>query len=568
MDNAKKKAAISVAAAAAFVALAAVVALAIKKNMPSRERMSLYDYFDVGQGGLKVILQDKASDVPGLYEDGRAYIEAGVVKDVLNSRFYWDDVENKLLYTTPSAVISAEVNSSVCLVNKAREEKDYIIVKVKDGSVYIALDYIKEHTALDYKKYDNPDRVVIDYVYGEDFSYAFAKKSTKLRYGASIKSAILRDIEEGEKLLELEQDSSSDGFLKVMSKDGVTGYVQSKKIGKKVKSALKTDFEEESYTHILFDEKISLAWHQVTNASANGELADKISAAKGVDVVSPTWFKTADDSGGISSIADYSYVERAHASGVQVWALCDDFDPGMKIGNVLEATSKRQRLAKNLIAEAIRYSLDGINIDFENVKKENGEDFIQFVRELGIMCRSNGIVLSIDNYVPTEYTQYYDIEEQAKVADYVIIMAYDEYFAGSDAAGPVASLGFVKDAAANAIKQAPPSQTIIALPFYSRIWTEKTENGKSSISSEACSMEYAEAFAKDSGVDAVWDEEAGLDYVEFNEGKVLRRAWIENSKSLDLKMKAVSETDAAGMAFWKLGLETPSIWDVIAKYGG
>lgn len=40
----------------------------------------------------------------------------------------------------------------------------------------------------------------------------------------------------------------------------------------------------------------------------------------------------------------------------------------MKIGKVLGTTSKRQKLVKNLIAEAIRYDLDGINIDFENVK--------------------------------------------------------------------------------------------------------------------------------------------------------------------------------------------------------
>ena len=153
-----------------------------------------------------------------------------------------------------------------------------------------------------------------------------------------------------------------------------------------------------------------------------------ISGTKNVNVIAPTWFATSDNNGSISSLASYDYVDKAHSMGLQVWGLCDDFSPDMKIGNVLGRTSRRERLEKNLIAEAIKYSLDGINIDFENVKSKNGTDFIQFIRELGIMCRNNGIILSIDNYPPANYSAYYAREEQAAVADYVITMAYDEYY--------------------------------------------------------------------------------------------------------------------------------------------
>ena len=155
---------------------------------------------------------------------------------------------------------------------------------------------------------------------------------------------------------------------------------------------------------------------------------------------------------------------------MQVWGLCDDFSPDMKIGNVLGRTSRRERLEKNLIAEAIKYSLDGINIDFENVKSKNGTDFIQFIRELGIMCRNNGIILSIDNYPPANYSAYYAREEQAAVADYVITMAYDEYYSGSEEAGPVSSLSYVKNAVTNILNEVPAKQSVIGLPFYSRMW--------------------------------------------------------------------------------------------------
>lgn len=563
----KKKQILIPVAVIVLVIMITSIIIILRKNMPSKEHMELKEYFNVPEGMAKLIMQEEAVTEPGLYEDGQVYIGMDIIKNMLNPGFYWDSVENKLLYSTPSAVVSAELNSNICYTNKRKETKDYEIIKIYNDTVYVAIDYIKQYTALDYKKFDNPDRVVINYKYGRKEKYNTVKKETQLRLKPDSKSAVLLDTASGTKLRILEEESG-DGFCKAMTEDGITGYIKKEKLGEAVEETRTTDFKKDEYTHTLLGEKVNLVWHQVTNKTANATLTNLLSSTKGVNVVSPTWFKTIDNAGNISSIADYTYIENAHAAGVQVWGLCDDFDPGMKIGKVLRATSRRQRLAKNLMAEAIKYNLDGINIDFENVRQENGEDFVQFIRELGIMCRNNGIVLSIDNYPPASYSEYYNRTEQARVADYVITMAYDEYYSGSKEAGPVSSLKYVKDSVVNTIDQVPAEQTIIALPFYSRIWTETTKNGNVELSSEACSMKYAAELAGNSGTETVWDEEAGLDYLEYRSGNSIRKIWIENPKSLDLKMKAVAGGNAAGMAFWKLGMEMPSVWDTIAKYCG
>lgn len=561
-----KKRKIVIPAAVAVLAIIIIsVIMFLRRNMPSKEHMELTDYFQVEDGKILLIMQNEISDIQGLYENGQIYIDMDVVTGVLNPRFYWDSVENKLLYTTSTEVITADVNSNIYCINKRKEEKDYNIVRVQEGKVYVAIDYVKQYTALDYQKFDNPDRAVINYIYSEKEKYSVVKKDTQLRYEPSTKSDVLVDMDSSVKLLILSEEDD-EGFYQAMTEDGVIGYVKGDKIGSITEEIRASDFKSEEYTHILLNEKVNLVWHQVTNTYANSSMADMLAQTKGVNVISPTWFKTIDNAGNISSIADYSYVERAHAQGVQVWGLCDDFDPNMKIGKVLRVSTRRQRLAKNLMAEAIKYNLDGINIDFENVRQENGKDFIQFIRELGIMCRNNGIVLSIDNYPPAEYSQYYNRTEQANVADYIITMAYDEYYAGSDEAGPVSSLRYVKDAVKNTIEQVPAEQTIIALPFYSRLWTETTSNGDIQLSSEACSMRYASEIASGVGANMVWDEEAGLNYIEYRENSSLRKMWIENRKSLDLKMKAVADGGAAGMAFWKLGMEVPSVWDTVAKY--
>lgn len=571
--NKQKKLMIPFIALLVLAVIITAIALLVRRYMPSNKEMPLDDYFKVSEGEMQVILQDQIYDTKALYEGDRIYVDFGMVHDYLNPRFYWDSGENQLLYTTSTAVISASVDSNDYYTNKSKASMDYPIVKVKGDTAYVALDYVKEHTALDYKKYDKPDRVVITYRYNEKADYAKAKKKAKIRYRASIKSDILVKLKENARVRVLEQgdstksgDGNASSFDKVMSADGVVGYIRKKDLGKIFQSEYTTDFKEEQYSHILKDGKVNLVWHQVTNSSANDGVLNLLNATKGVNVVAPTWFTVSGNHGEITSLASDTYVSRARSLGVDVWGVCNDFSNDSKIGKVLASTTTRQKLVKNLIAEAIKYSLDGINIDFEHVRKANGDDFIQFIRELGIMCRNNGVVLSIDNYPPTSYSMYYNRKEQAAVADYVITMAYDEHFAGSEEAGPVSSLNYVKDSTANTLKEVPAEQTIMALPFYSRLWKETTKDGKVKLSSEAYGMRSAKEVMVDAGAAFDWNDDSGMNYAEYTKDGVVYKMWLEDQTSLEEKMKVVSESKTAGYAFWKLGLEDSAVWDMIIKY--
>ena len=570
--NKQKKLTLTFIALLVLAIVIAGIALLVKRYMPSNREMALTDYFKVSEGEMQVILQDQIYDTKALYENGQIYVDYGMVHDYLNSRFYWDSKENQLLYTTSTAVISAAADSQDYYTNKSKASMDYPIVKVKGDTAYVALDYVKERTALDYKKYDKPDRVVITYRYNEKADYAKAKKKARIRYRASIKSDILVKLKEDDQVRVLEQgdstksgDGNESSFDKVMSVDGVVGYVRRKDLGKIYQSEYTTDFKEQ-YTHILKDGKVNLVWHQVTTSAANDGVLNLLNATKGVNVVAPTWFTVSGNHGEITSLASDAYVSRARSLGVDVWGVCNDFSNDSKIGKVLERTTTRQKLEKNLIAEAIKYSLDGINIDFEHVRKANGDDFIQFIRELGIMCRNNGVVLSIDNYPPTSYSMYYNRKEQAAVADYVITMAYDEYYAGSEKAGPVSSLNYVTDSTENTLKEVPAEQTIIALPFYSRLWKETTKDGKVKLSSEAYGMHFAKESMTDAGAKFEWNDESGMNYAEYTKDGVVYKMWLEDQTSLEEKMKVVSDHQTAGYAFWKLGLEDSAVWDMIIKY--
>lgn len=552
------------------VILIIVIALGViitKKLTPSKEVMQLTDYYKVKNSEVLLILQDEVYEKRGLLIDGRIYVDYDTVVKKLNHRIYYDNNENILTYTTPTEIIQAEAGKTGYSVTKSmietKSQTDYPIVKVFADKIYVALDFVKQYSNINFKLFKYPNRVIIDYKWG-DFLCTNVVKNTQLRTEASIKSPILAQLIPGTDLMYVDTEKAPEkGFSKVMTTDGIIGYVKQDHVKKSYYKTLKSNFREPQYTAQTRPGKVNLVFHQVFNQAANNNMEKLVSASKGVTVISPTWFSVNSASGSISSIASRSYVERAKSMGFEVWALVNDFDKKVNMYEVLSHTSSRENLSNELVEAAIEYKLNGINIDFENIKEETGIHYIEFLRELSVKCRNNGIVLSVDSYVPSAYTKYYDREEQGKIVDYVIVMAYDEHHAGSTEAGPVASLNFVKEAVKNILAMVPKEKTIIAIPFYTRLW-KKTSDGK--LSCESYGMTSADNLLKENGVKAKWDQDSGCYYGEFTKGGATYQVWKEEDKSIEEKMKAIYKADVAGVAEWKLGFEKESIWDVILRY--
>lgn len=565
MDK-KAKQAIFGTAAVVLVIITLVVVALIKKYTPNKEYLELSEYYTVPEGEAMLMLDDKVYDKNAKIIDGTIYIDLDTITDKFNHRFYWDAKENYLIYTTPTEIIKAELGSKDYYVNKPKSSENYVIVKMVGDQVYVALDFVEKYSDITYTFYENPVRVMVDCTWG-DYLYADATKETKVRTGASIKSPIVSDVEVGEQLLLIDAGGSgAKGFTKVMTKDGVRGFVQNKHIGDSYYEAKKSAKTFPEYTSLTKDYTINLVWHQVTNMQANENMAALMEKTKNVTTISPTWFRVNSVEGTISSLLSESYIEKAHNMGLEVWALVDNFDTAVNSYDLLSSTSSRERLINELIAQAIKYNLDGINIDFENLTLETGPHYVQFLRELSVKCRTNQIVLSVDNYVPASFSKFYDREEQGKIVDYVIIMAYDEHYSGSEKAGSVASIGYVNDAINNTLAMVPAEKIIMAVPFYTRLWKESVELGANVLTSEALGMEAVEAKLKENDVTPVWNEETGQYYAEYQKGDAIYKVWLEEDESLERKLKLISEANLAGVASWRLGFEKASVWNVIQKY--
>lgn len=529
----------------------------------SNEKQNLEEYYGLSegdQGSVAIVLQNEKIDTQAKLIDGRCYMEIEDVQALLNERFYYDKNESLLIYTTPTQKIVSGVGTNAYSVDGGDNTTDYTISVAEGDSLYIALDYIKQYTNFSYELFTEPNRMQLRTQWGSRES-ASIKKTTNLRVKGGVKSPILREVTKAETVTILEEMET---WTKVKTSDAMIGYVENKFLIERMteEEIAVTDYKVPEYTSIHRDYKINLGWHAVYTESGNDTFDSVVNGTGTMNVISPTWFFLDGDEGDIEAIPSHSYVEKAHSRNMEVWALLEDITLESNTYEVLSYTSRRENLIRNLMNYVLEYNIDGINIDLEGINYESGEHFTQFLRELSIECRLNGIVLSVDNYVPRESNTFYNRKEQGVVADYVIIMGYDEHWGGGGVAGSVASIDYVRDGIEKTLEEVSAEKVINAIPFYTRVW--KTSNGE--VTSEALGMEKAEEFITQYDVPTVWDEETCQNYGEIEMGSTLYQVWLEDAQSIETKLTIMKNYHLGGVAAWKLGLEDKSIWDVIDAF--
>lgn len=520
---------------------------------PSRERADLTSVYKADKNETVLYLNYEKQEAVGIYENGQTYLPMDWVSENVNSRFYWDEGEEMLVYALPEEILYADGSS----VGSGGQP---LILEKEDG-VYVSMGLVLNYTKVRIQAFDRTDakRVFIEDTF-ENVPMADVRGTVQVRTKKDVKSPILTECRRGDSVTVLETDEK---WVKVATPDGHVGYVKNRKLKNLRSETMESDFKEPVYQNISLDEKILLAFHQVTIPEANGKLEELLEPSEGVNVIVPTWFTLSSNDGDYESLASRSYVDKAHEKGLQVWAMLDNFSKecskNVQSEILLSKTATRQKLIADMMEEAENYGFDGFNLDFESLKPEAMPHYVQFIREMSIACRERGLVLSVDNYVPSEYTADYNRKEQGIVADYVIIMGYDEHYAGGEK-GSTASIEFVEKGITDTLLEVPKEKIINAVPFYTRLWTE--EDGKTT--SSALGIYKAKEWIKENDVELSWQEDLGQYYGEHKESETATEyLWMEEEKSLGLKMDLIRKYDLAGTAGWKLGLESPEIWDVI-----
>jgi len=544
-----------------------VAGVLYEKYSYSKERADLTAYFKVQGEKKSIFLQDEMIPEKAVVKNGHCYLDLDTVRNYFNEIFYVDVNEQILLYTTPTEIIRAEFGSSIMNVDGVDTDLGYEIVYTEDDVIYIALDYVKMYTNLSYEIFDR--HMQIYNVWGSK-TVATVKKDTAVRLLGGVKSEILRDLAQGEQVEILEKMET---WCKVKTSDSFIGYVENKMLTdeKQEEETPVTDYQAPEYTTNQLEGKVSLGWHSIGGVGGNDTLDSMVAGTIDMNVIAPTWFSLCDNEGNFENFGTRAYVDRAHNLGLEVWGVLDDFnynnvhDAGIDVYAVLSSTTNRTRLVEGITQVAVELGMDGINLDFERVTEECGEHYAQFIRELSVQCRENDLTFSIDSYVPFHFNSYLRRDIQGQVADYVIIMGYDEHWHGSGDPGSVASIGYVSNGLDKTLEQVPREKVVNGLPFYSIVW----KTAGADVTDVYLTLKNTQAYIDDlnkKGIKGEWDEETEQMYFEWESGNATYQFWAETEESLAAKINVMKAKDIAGVAVWQLDYGTEDVWQMISAY--
>ena len=537
-----------------LVIIAAIIGIGgffINRYTPTDTEMNKNEYYGLtSEEEAALILNGQVLEEKGLVVDGTVYISYSDVWNYLNSGFYWDAQAGQLMLTLPSGTLTW-----------TPEDGSGAVILGSDGNPYISAECVKENSDIDLEIYSEPNRVVARTQW-DGVRTATVTETAQVRYRGGPRSEILTEVQAGDTVV-FQEDLSD--WCQVATSDGYVGYVESSTLTQNEETGLPHETDEKfQYQKISLDHKIVLGWHYVGSQEGNSSLSEVIAGATGLNTISPTWFSLADGQGNLISYADSSYVEQAHAAGLQVWGLLGDVDgSAVNTGSVLSSAEARANIIQQLMQIAAECGMDGINVDFESIREESAPQYLQFLKELCAAAHQQNLIVSTDNFVPT-YTGYYKRAEQAKTVDYIIIMGYDEHTASSEEAGSVASLPFVEQGIADTLAEVPAEQVINAVPFYTRGWVETF--GSTVPESQTLSMDEADVFVTEHGIETYWDASVGQNVGSVETGDARYSIWLEDEQSIAEKVNLASEYNLAGVAAWRLGFERQSVWSVFEDY--
>ncbi len=532
-------------------------ALDIKESTEHIDKSHVYPLAD--EDSLAVILNGNLMNLEHYprFIDDNVYLPYSFVRDYFNDDFYWDATEGVLTLTTINQVMRMRTDELSYYVNDEPAALE-IPVKIVGGEAYLPISLVQKFSDFEFKVSDI-HTIVIEDLTTDRPAVVVKRKAVPLRFLRDDSSDIVETVESEDVLKYISSDRI---WTKVLTDEGLLAYIRTADVDMINIEGQPSKKEVYDYDRRMsFDGGVNLAWHQIGHVDANAYLKESLKNVHSLNVISPTWFSFKEVDGTLANVADLDYVREAHAQGLQVWALfSNSFDPALSHA-ILTSTSARSRVIKQLLSFASIYELDGINVDFEMVAKEDGEHFVQFMKELTPYLKQAGLVVSVDMYVPSEWTAHYGRKEVGEIVDYVMVMTYDEHWSTSPKAGSVASIPFVDKGIRDTLKDVAKEKVVLGLPFYNRVW----EEAPAGLSSKAYGMDYTFKLFNEEGVKFDWLEKEGQFYGQYRKDDVLYRVWLEDVNSIKEKMSVYDKYDLAGVASWKLGLESDSVWDAIAE---
>lgn len=485
-------------------------------------------------------------------EDGMIYLSLDYIKEYLDKDIQYDKSSGEVRINNDHANKVLKLNEYEAKFNSGTIDLRAPVIE-KDGKIMLPI----EAFIYDYDvrlRYDKDIRLLLLDYRDKDYDLSKTTSETLLREGASKRSPIIKKLPQGE---ELYVYGDKGKYYKVRMTEGYAGYV--------LKKDLDENFEKVSFKSTsknTSDGLINLTW-DYTYAEHSEDKINQIKDIKGLDVIIPTWFSIRNGNGDMIDRGNQNYIKKYNDLGIDVWAYLDNsFDPEIT-HEALSNEKTRKKIINKTLELCKKYGMKGINIDFEHTKIDDRDYITDFVREFRQAAVEDFIItVDVTPQISADVTKEpYDRKALAEIADYMVVMAYDQHWGSSDKAGSVAQYKWVEGSINVLFRNIPNKKMILGVPLYTRIWKE--DGGK--VTSKTISMDEVARIIASKGLKPVWDKESQQNYIEYQENGADYKIWIEDANSLEKKVSLVNKYNLAGVGSWRLGFETSNIWDVISK---
>ncbi len=493
-----------------------------------------------------------------IIENDNIYISKQDLGNFFDKYIYEDTENNNIVTTYNNKIASISLEKNKININGSTKNT-YAHAENKEGTIYVPITELEDVYGIEIKYLPDSKVLTIDSTSKEQ-KKGIITKNVSVKSSTKFISKTIDKVKKGSYVIVVSEDK---GYTKIRTENGKVGYVKTNKVANTV--VVREEMQETKQ----IEGKVNMVWDYYSEVASAPDRTGV--TMDGVNVVSPAFFHL-NTSGELTEnvgTQGQAYIDWAHSNGYKVWPMVQNAGNGMLnvTSNIMNDYNKRQKLINQIVNYCVKYKLDGINIDFENMKKEDKDMYSRFIIELAPRLKDMGIVVSVDVTAPDgseTWSLCFDRNVIGDVADYIIFMAYDQYGTSSNKSGTTAGYDWVNLSLNKFLKteEIESNKIILAIPLYTRLWTEDS-SGKV-VKQSTVSMKNIDSILP-SGVNKQWDDNLKQYYVEYQDGQYTKKMWIEDEKSLKEKINLINSNNLGGVASWEKGMETDNFWTFLKE---
>ena len=493
-----------------------------------------------------------------LIEDDIIYLSQDDISNFFDKYIYEEESINKIVTTYGKKVAEIGFEDNSININGSNKSIHAHAIK-KDDTTYLPISEMTDVYDIEIENLEESKVVTMDSLDREQ-KQAITTSDLSVKSSTNFIAKTIDRIKKGDNVVII---STSGNHTKIRTSNGKIGYVKSNKLANEF--TVRTNMEEEKQ----IQGKINLTWDYFSHVATAPDRTG--TTIEGVNVVSPAFFYIDEDGDFVENVGEegQAYIKWAHNNKYKVWPMVSNAGDGMinVTSKIMNSYESRKELIESIVKACIKYELDGINIDFENMKQEDKDLYSRFIIELTPRLKEIGLVTSVDVTAPDggeTWSLCFDRHVIGDVADYIIFMAYDQYGVSSDKAGTTAGYNWVELSLNKFLttEEIEPEKIILAVPLYTRLWTEDS-NGKV-MKNPTVNMKDIDSVIPE-GVERNWLDDEKQYYVEYEEDGNKKKMWIEDITSLKEKVSLIKNNNLAGVASWQKGMETNEFWKMLVQ---